>query len=42
MKEQSQADAARFRMRHSKAAYPAPRKLIAGSRLSSLLAGGAG
>jgi allantoin racemase len=34
--------AGRFRMRHSKAAYPAPRKLIAGSRLSSLLVGGAG
>jgi allantoin racemase len=30
---------ARFRMRHSKAAYPSPRKLASGSRLSSLLAG---
>ena len=30
---------ARFRMRHSKTAYPVPPKLAAGSRLSSLLAG---
>ncbi len=30
---------ARFRMRHSKAAYPAPRKVATGSRLSSLLVG---
>lgn len=30
---------ARFRMRHSKAAYPAPRKIAAGSHLPDLLGG---
>lgn len=30
---------ARYRMRHSKAAYPVPRKVASGSRLSSLLGG---
>ena len=30
---------ARFRMRHSKTAYPVPRKVAAGSRLSSLRGG---
>lgn len=35
----STAARARFRMRHSKTAYPVPGKVAAGSRLSSLLAG---